>query len=104
MSEQAQYRIQFYRQWVGDTGIPDEPATGLLDHVKAVAQVRLEAHALGRAGIRKPRIARVLEQDTRDMVAQFRLTSSGPVEIGAGRDGKPPKMRSEEGPRLRLVE
>ena len=104
MPETVRYRLQFFRQWVGDTGVEDVSAAGSLDHARAVAQTTLETLARDRSGQGRPRVARIVDAETREIAAEFRLTQGGPVEIA--RSAPPPKAAptNAANPRLRLVD
>ena len=106
MPETALYRLQFFRQWVGDTGTDDIAATGSLDHARAVAQSTLETLARERSGQSRPRIARIVDAETREILTEFRFTQGGPVEISprpAGAKAAPAPAKTGN-PRLRLVD
>ena len=102
MTETARYRLQFFRQWLGDTWIEDIPASGSLEHAKAVAQVSLETLAREKTGRGRPRVVRIVEEDTHTILAEFRLTQGGPVEIA-----RPPATAGSPAPasaQLKLVD
>ena len=95
------YHLQFFRQWLRDIGIDDVQAEGSLEQAKALAQVTLETLAKERSNRFKPRTAFVVDGGTREVLAVFRLTDSGPVEL-------PPSSKSSArgapaAPRLRVV-
>ncbi len=102
MTETARYRLQFFRQWLGDTWIEDMPASGSLEHAKALAQANLEALAREKAGRGRPRVVRIVDDETHSILAEFRLTQEGPVEISRPppKPGSPASTNSH----LKLVE
>ena len=104
MPETAPYRLQFFRQWVGDTGTDDVAATGSLDHARAVAQATLETLARERSGQGRPRIARIVDAETREILTEFRLTQGGPVEISRRPVEATAATAKTVNPRLRLVD
>jgi hypothetical protein len=102
MDDTPHYYLQFFRQWLGDTGIEDIPAEGSLEHAKALAQANLEAFAREGAGRGRPRVARIVERESREILSEFRLTHEGPVETSRPTAKTSPAARSNV--RLRLVE
>jgi hypothetical protein len=80
MTGPAAYGVQFFRQWVGDVEIVDEAAGDSIDEAKAVAKARLAAHAATLKGREAPRVARVFERETHEILAEFRMTADGPLE------------------------
>jgi hypothetical protein len=95
MHESADYQIQFYRQWLGDSDIEDLPAACSLAQARTLAQVNLENIARTGAGRGRPRVARIVETQTHAVLAEFRMTQDGPVEV---------TRRAAATPKLRLVE
>jgi hypothetical protein len=96
------YHLQFFRQWLRDVGVEDIAAEGSLDHAKALAQVTLETLARERTSRFRPRTAYVVDGETREILAAYRLTDAGPVAL-------PPVSRpTMKGPsaiaRLRVVD
>jgi hypothetical protein len=75
------YHLQFFRQWLRDIGVDDIEVDDTLDHAKALAQVTLEALARQRTARFRPRTAYVIDADTRERLAAYRLTNDGPVEL-----------------------
>ncbi len=81
MTETTNYRLQFFRQWLGDTWIDDMPAAGSLEHAKALAQANLESLAREKTGRGRPRVVRIVDDETHTILAEYRLTQDGPVEV-----------------------
>ena len=104
MHETALYRLQFFRQWGGDTGIEDVSAAGSLDQAKAVAQTTLETLVRERSGQGRPRLARIVDAETREILSEYRLTQGGPVEIARGPATTKAAPAQVINPRLRLVD
>jgi hypothetical protein len=65
---------------VGDLEIADEAAGHTLDEAKVFAKTRLAAHVEALKGRDTPRVARVFEWETHQVLAQFRMTAEGPFE------------------------
>jgi len=95
------YHLQFFRQWLRDIGVDDMETEGSLDQAKAVAQATLETLARERTGRLRPRTAFVVDAETREVVAAYRLTDDGPVEMPL--DAKPLAKPAPVTPRLRVV-
>ncbi len=105
MTRGTDYHVQFFRQWLGDSEIEDLPATGPLDHVKALAQTTLEALARDWTAGGRPRIARIVDPDSRAIVAEFRLTQDGPVEVALRQTPTPrTAYGADHGPALRVID
>ena len=102
MTKTARYQLQFFRQWLGDTWIEDMPASGSLEHTKALAQVKLETLAREKTGRGRPRVVRIVDDEAHTILAEYRLTQEGPVEIS-----RPPAKPRPSAPanfHLKLVE
>jgi hypothetical protein len=95
------YHLQFFRQWLRDIGVDDIETKGSLDHAKALAQVTLETLARERTSRFRPRTAFVIDAETREVMAVYRLTDDGPVEMPLG--AKPPAKPAAPASHLRVV-
>ena len=102
MTETTNYRLQFFRQWLGDTWIEDMPAAGSLEHAKALAQAKLESLAREKTGRGRPRVVRIVDDETHNILAEYRLTQEGPVEIS--RPPVKPRPSAPANSHLKLVE
>ena len=96
------YHLQFFRQWLRDVGVDDVETDGSLDHAKALAQATLEKLARERTSRFRPRTAFVVDGETRQVLAAFRLTDAGPVELPSA--SASPLRSAAAPPRLRVVE
>jgi hypothetical protein len=92
------YHLQFFRQWLQDIGVEDIEAEGSLDQAKALTQVTLERLAKERTNRFRPRSAFIIDGETREVLAAYRLTDGGPVELPIASKPVPAT------PHLRVVE
>ncbi len=89
MSTARSYQLKFFREWFLDIGYEDLRLQGTIDEARALARSTLERLARDRAGRMRPRTAMVVEAETGELAAIFRLSDDGPAELRFGAPTNP---------------